>query len=289
FRPTDIEIGPDGALYIAGWGSVYGTEYVPKEKWTAEENAKYQGRVFRLIHKESPLIPRANWDPAKREKDIKAWSFEALLEDLGSNVHVWRVHAQDELIRRGEKVSQKLVMRIQAGELTETQATWAIWAAGHINKAADLGHGQMETFARGEWLTLKGALGAAIERYKLNIRIQATRILGENRVASAAPLLVKLLEDSEPRVRAAAMQSLDRIGWGDHNEAILDAVAYERDRVVYYTSWEVMRRQLPEEQRRKLLADERFGIRRMAALGLMEEGDRDLQRRANEFLDDSGA
>lgn len=289
FRPTDIEIGPDGALYIAGWGSVYGTEYVPKEKWTAEENAKYQGRVFRLIHKESPLIPRANWDTAKREKDIKAWSFEALLEDLGSNVHVWRVHAQDELIRRGEKVSQKLVMRIQAGELTETQATWAIWAAGHINKAADLGHGQMETFARGEWLTLKGALGAAIERYKLNIRIQATRILGENRVASAAPLLVKLLEDSEPRVRAAAMQSLDRIGWGDHNEAILDAVAYERDRVVYYTSWQVMRRQLPEEQRRKLLADERFGIRRMAALGLMEEGDRDLQRRANEFLDDSGA
>ena len=29
FRPTDIEIGPDGALFIAGWGSVYGTEYVP--------------------------------------------------------------------------------------------------------------------------------------------------------------------------------------------------------------------------------------------------------------------
>ena len=41
-------------------------------------------------------------------------------------------------------------------------------------------------------------------------------------------------------------------------EAILDAVAYERDRVAYYTSWQVMRRQLPEEQRRKLLADERF-------------------------------
>ena len=32
FRPTDIEIGPDGALYIAGWGSVYGTEYVPNKK-----------------------------------------------------------------------------------------------------------------------------------------------------------------------------------------------------------------------------------------------------------------
>ncbi|HJM62793.1 MAG: c-type cytochrome [Roseibacillus sp.] len=289
FRPTDIEIGPGGALYIAGWGSVYGTEYVPKDKWTPEENAKYQGRVFRLIHKESPLVPRAKWDTAKREKDIRTWSVEELLEDLGSNVHVWRVHAQDELVQRGEKIWQKLVMAIQTGGLTETQATWAIWAIGHIDKTADLGHGQMETFARGEGLTLKGTIDAALERYKLNIRIQATRILGENGAASAAPLLVKLLEDSEPRVRAAAMQSLDRIGWGDHSEAILDAVAYERDRVTYYTSWQVMRRQLPEEQRRKLLADERFGIRRMAALGLMEEGDRDLQRRANEFLDDTGA
>ena len=46
-----------------------------------------------------------------------------------------------------------------------------------------------------------------------------------------------------------------------------------------------MRRQLPEKQRRELLSDERAGIRSMAALGLMEEGDRDLQRRAGEFLE----
>ena len=45
---------------MAGWGSVYGTEYVPAEKWTAEENAKYQGRVFRLRHKENALIDRKN-------------------------------------------------------------------------------------------------------------------------------------------------------------------------------------------------------------------------------------
>ena len=113
FRPTDIEIGPDGALYIAGWGSVYGTEYVSNKKWTAEENAKYQGRVFRLIHKESPLISREKWDTKKRNKILENWSFDELLEDLGSNVHVWRVHAQDELIRRGHAVSRKLLMAIK--------------------------------------------------------------------------------------------------------------------------------------------------------------------------------
>ena len=303
FRPTDIEIGPDGALYIAGWGSVYGTEYVPKEKWTAEENAKYQGRVFRLIHQESPLLPRTTWDTEKRTRDLKSWSLEELLEDLGSNLHVWRVHAQDELIRRGEAVREDLLTELQWGRLSETQATWAMWAVGHIDKSRDQGHGGIAKIAGDQWDALEKsratpAKGQAREgaawrsppaSYRLNVRVQATRILGENGVTKAIPLLIELLSDEEPRIRLAAMESLDRIGWGTHGTSILDAVAHETDRVAYYTNWQVMRRQLPVDKRRALLEDKRSGIRRMAALGLMEEGDRDLQRRADEFLGGTAA
>ncbi len=303
FRPTDIEIGPDGALYIAGWGSVYGTEYVPKEKWTAEENAKYQGRVFRLIHQESPLLPRTTWDTEKRTRDLKSWSLEELLEDLGSNLHVWRVHAQDELIRRGETVREDLLTELQWGRLSETQATWAMWAVGHIDKSRDQGHGGIAKIAGDQWDALEKsratpAKGQAREgaawrsspaSYRLNVRVQATRILGENGVTKAIPLLIELLSDEEPRIRLAAMESLDRIGWGTHGTSILDAVAHETDRVAYYTNWQVMRRQLPVDKRRALLEDKRPGIRRMAALGLMEEGDRDLQRRADEFLGGTAA
>ena len=288
FRPTDIEIGPDGALYIAGWGSVYGTEYVPARQWTSEENAKYQGRVFRLIHERSPLIPRARWDTAKRAKDISRWNFRELIEDLGSNLQVWRVHAQDELIRRGDVVRADLLGAIQSGELNETQATWAIWAIGHIDKDRGQGHEQMECFSSGQWPKARTANRGPSANYRLNIRIQATRILGENRVTAATSLLIKLLADEEPRIRLAAMGSLDRIGWGKHSAAILNAVTNESDRVTYYTNWQVMRRQLTEDQRRGLLEDSRPGIRRMAALGLMEEGDRQLQQRAEEFLGGSG-
>jgi len=284
FRPTDIEIGPDGALYIAGWGSVYGTSYVPKDKWTPEENAKYQGRVFRLIHKDSPLVPKAKWDTAKRRMNIQAWSFQDLMEDLGSNVHVFRVHAQDELVRRGDAVRRDLVVAIQSGNLNKTQATWAIWAIGHIDKASGNEYMQIQNFASMEGLALKNASDSTFKGYKLNIRIQATRILGENEVSAAVPFLIRQLADKEPRIRTAAMGSLDRIGWGKHSEAILDAVALESDRVAYYTNWQVMRRQIPEAKRRKLIKDGRIGIRRMAVLGLMEEGDRDLQRREGEFL-----
>ena len=283
FRPTDIEIGPDGALYIAGWGSVYGTEYVPAEKWTPEENAKYQGRVFRLTHKESPLIPRATWDTAKRAKDISQWSFSELLEDLGSNLQVWRVHAQDELVRRGDVVRNDLLAAIRSGDLNETQATWAIWAAGHIEKNLE-DHAQIIDFASDQWPASGTGNQVPAKGYRLNVRIQATRILGENLAVNAIPTLIKLLANEEPRIRLAAMGSLDRIGWDKYSPAILNAIADETDRVTHYTNWQVMRRQLPEDKRRELLRDDRPGIRRMAALGLMEEGDRALQRRADEFL-----
>jgi putative heme-binding domain-containing protein len=143
---------------------------------------------------------------------------------------------------------------------------------------------QIQDLASMEGLALKNASDSTFKGYKLNIRIQATRILGENEVSAAVPFLIRQLADKEPRIRTAAMGSLDRIGWGKHSEAILDAVALESDRVAYYTNWQVMRRQIPEAKRRKLIEDGRIGIRRMAVLGLMEEGDRDLQRREGEFL-----
>ena len=293
FRPTDLEIGPGGAVYIAGWGSVYGTDYVPKEKWTAAENAKYQGRVFRLVHKDSPLTSRATWNTPKRRTDIRTWQVAELIEDLGANLHVWRINAQDELIRRGRAAGIDLLSAIQSGALSETQATWATWALGRISN--DHGHGDIERLANGPWEPTTAsssnnpAGGGVVPRvvpaeYRLNVRVQATRILGENRVKSATSLLIGLLADEEPRIRLAAMGSLDRIGWDTHGPAILDAVAHETDRVAFYTNWQVMRRQLSQERRRALLQDERSGIRRMAALGLMEEGDRELQKRADEFL-----
>lgn len=273
FRPTDMEIGPDGAVYIAGWGSVYGTEYVPAEKWTAEESAKYQGRVFRLRH-EDPLTPRTKWDTAKRKKAHAAWSFAELVEDLGTALPVWRVNAQDELVRRGATVRDELLKTALSGKLSEMQVTWAIWAVGRIDRAAGSDYVGIKKLAR--------------DGGDLNLRVQATRILGENEVSASAPLLVELLSDPEPRVRHAAMQSLDRVGWGDHREAILAAVFDETDRLVRYTSWQVMRRQVPEKERRALLDDPRFGMRYLAALGLMEEGDRNLQHRADDFLKDTG-
>jgi hypothetical protein len=83
------------------------------------------------------------------------------------------------------------------------------------------------------------------------------------------------------------MQSLEKVGWGDYGDSILEAVADEKDRVTAYVNWQVMRRQLPQNERGELLEDPRKGIRIMAALGLMEEGDRSLQGQVEQWLKDT--
>ena len=254
FRPTDIEVGPDGALYMAGWGSVYGTEYIPASKWTAEENAKYQGRVFRLRHKEKPLIARRTWDTAKRKKTLAEWTFDELIEDIGHQLQVWRVNAQDELIRRGAAVREPLIQAIDSGNLTEAQATWSVWALGRS--------GNSKTITD---------YALANRKVDLNVRIQATRILGENKAKDAIPALILLLDDKEPRVRLAAVQSLGQVGWNGKDDSILQALADETDRLAFYSAWQVMRRQVPLEKRHSLVEDDRAGIRLMAVLSLMEE------------------
>ena len=71
--------------------------------------------------------------------------------------------------------------------------------------------------------------------------------------------------------RLAAVQSLGQVGWSGNDDAILQALVDETDRLALYSAWQVMRRLLPLEKRRALMEDDRAGIRLMASLGLMEE------------------
>ena len=134
--------------------------------------------MFRLTHKDSPLISRKGWDKVKRKKDIKTWSFKELIEDLGSNVHVWRVHSQDELVRRGKAVRDQLIAAILSGKLNETQATWAIWAVGHIDKKNNNDEEQwnIEKFADNQWIKENNT-------YKLNTYSSYTNF-GETEISA---------------------------------------------------------------------------------------------------------
>ena len=50
YRPTDLEFGPDGALWILGWGSGYGAEW-------KDGQLTNEGRIFRVASKQAKPPP----------------------------------------------------------------------------------------------------------------------------------------------------------------------------------------------------------------------------------------
>ncbi|MEZ6113809.1 MAG: hypothetical protein R3C99_22770 [Pirellulaceae bacterium] len=61
FDPTDIEVGPDGALYILSWGHAYGATINDGKQVDA-------GRVYRIRYAKRPL---AEWKSDRRGKPAR--------------------------------------------------------------------------------------------------------------------------------------------------------------------------------------------------------------------------
>ncbi len=244
YQPTDMEVGPDGALWVAGFDKDYNR---PQKflrglfGWTNE----HKGRVFRIAWKSAPLL---NWRTAKRERPLAEWSFADIAEDLGSHVPAWRVDAQEELLRRGPAVQEDLRRLLGTPGLPMAQETWALWTLGRM----------------GEPLKYHGDAS-------LNRRIQTLRILGE-RARPLPDAVAEALRDLEPRIRLAAVQAIRQAREMRMVEALKSLAATETDRVTSYSTWGALRDLAGADALRVMLKDPRDGVRRAALLALADLG-----------------
>jgi len=228
FRPTDIEVGPDGALWILGWGK----EYSSVLKNGAMQN---EGRVFRLWHKDTPLLNRA-----RSSKPHAQWSMGELIGDLGSWLPAWRTDAQDELVRRGSESVPHLIGVLKNESTPGGLETWAVWTLARLGWPGDA--------------TLLGT--------NLNRRLQWLR------ARPTSDAVVAALKDSEPRLRLASVENAQ----ADHLPALVNLLAGEEDRVVYHAAWRAVLRLGAADGGRQLLSEGRPGVKRAGLLILLELG-----------------
>ena len=87
FDPVDIEMGPDGAIWITSWGRQYGAHY-------RSGKLANEGRIYRFWPK--------GYLPEARPGEVK--SMDGLVANLGSHLPAWRTNAQDALIQEGLSV-----------------------------------------------------------------------------------------------------------------------------------------------------------------------------------------
>lgn len=123
FAPTDVTMGPDGAIYVTDWHDARTAHPDPDADWD-----RSNGRIYRIAPKSHP--PRT-------VKDFATLSAEELLE-LHDHRSQWFVrHARQELVRRADvSLQPALIERAQNSdsEPRAIEALWTLASLGMINE-----------------------------------------------------------------------------------------------------------------------------------------------------------
>ena len=253
FEPTDIEVGPDGALYVLSWGHAYGATIKDGKQVDA-------GRVYRIRYKSNPLL---KWSKSHRSQPHAKWTLEQLFTDLDSPVPAWRTNAQDEFLKRGNKAKAFLLKQLNQPTLTKSQETWALWTLGRLSEDDP-------------------DIDALLAKYVAdpkgteNRRVQAIRILGfrSRHFAKHPPLpdvVIQQLQSKTSRLRHEAVQAIWQAKQTSCTKALLELAAQEKERITFYSTWNALRDLATVNQRTNWLKDPRAGVRLAALLGLLQE------------------
>ena len=189
FRPVDVKMGPDGALYICDW-------YNPiinhgEVDFRDPRRDKSHGRIWRVSVKGRRPLSRPNIVDASTEK---------LLDFLKSPEQWTRQHAK---------------MRLRSKHPTEVAAELAKWLKKLDPRDPDFEHQRLEalwtcqTIDVPEPKLLKELLNSKDNR----VREAATRLTPDwaSRVPEMLDLLAERVADEHPRVRLEAVAALGRI------------------------------------------------------------------------------
>ncbi len=203
--PTGIRFGPDGALYVADWINGWDT--------------KNYGRVWKL-------------DVADNKNDLKELRIETkrlmqlnytvqaedMLLTLLSNPDMRiRLKSQFELATRGAKGAAVFSKAIaQTGN--QLARIHGIWGMGQLTRQ-DKAYGN--------------ALLALLKDSDEEITAQAAKVLGDEKIAEAGPMLIPMLSSKNPRVQFFGAQALGRIQEKTAVAPLLEMIKTNNDTDVY--------------------------------------------------------
>jgi putative heme-binding domain-containing protein len=239
FRPIDIKMGPDGAIYIADW-------YNPiiqhgEVDFRDSRRDHTRGRIWRVTAKGRPLVERPK---------LVGVSVQELLEHLKSPEPWTRHFAKRVLKTRG------------SDEVMNVLQSWR-----RLDERANDPHIQLETL----WtLQSLGEVDAEVLKRLLHspnprVRAAATRVLADwrSRPDDLLDLLAALVTDEHPRVRLEAVRTLSRIQQPRAAELAAQALDRPTDQFLDFALWQTMRdlesQWLPTAQRANRLDEMGLG------------------------------
>jgi putative heme-binding domain-containing protein len=188
FRPSYIQLGPDGALYIADfYNRIIGHYEVPL---THPGRDRTSGRIWRIVYRgnsaEGTPAPRCDWTTATAGD---------LVKDLAHPNLAVRMHATNQLVKRGGKDGRQAVHNILSSD-TANPWQWihGLWILERVGALKD------------------DALTKAAKHPDRGVRVHLQRILSERAKLTPAQhdLALAGLKDADANVQRAAADALGR-------------------------------------------------------------------------------
>lgn len=218
FRPVDVKMGPDGAIYIADW-------YNPiiqhgEVDFRDPRRDHVHGRIWRVTKKGSPLVKPQNLHEA---------SIEELLAALKSPEKWIRTHAKLQLKQRPRTDvlkqlaawMQKLAKDDPSTEHQRLEGLWAYQALDEIN----------------EPLLLE-----LLSSSNHNIRAAAVRVASQwhDEVSDPLGLFTAAVRDEHPRVRLEGVRALATVPSSQAMIVGLEATRQPMDRFLDFAVWQLV-------------------------------------------------
>ena len=211
FRPIDVKIGPDGALYIADW-------YNPiiqhgEVDFRDPRRDHVHGRIWRITYKDRKLSKFPN---------LITSDIPTVIKHLKSPDGVTRHFVKRQLRQRSKSVVVSELNKFEkTKELNDEDKLEILWAHQAINSV----HEEL----------LKELLNSEDHR----IRAAAVRVIYHWNKKINEPLnyLTSSIKDEHPRVRLETISTLRRIGTADAFNIVMNAFDKEIDSNIDFALW----------------------------------------------------
>jgi putative heme-binding domain-containing protein len=214
FRPVDVKMGPDGAIYIADW-------YNPiiqhgEVDFRDPRRDHTHGRIWRVTAKGRPLVPRPQLVNA---------GTAALLEAVRAPEDWTRHQAKRVLKERGPEIVPALTDWVRHLSPTDPDHEHHLLEALWSYQALDVPEPEL--------------LAALLHARDHRARAAAVRVLAhwQERLADPLGLLTTAVDDDHPRVRLEAVRALGGIPSAQAAEVALRALDRPMDRFLDYALW----------------------------------------------------
>ncbi|HLN28528.1 MAG TPA: PVC-type heme-binding CxxCH protein [Gemmataceae bacterium] len=186
FRPVDLKLGTDGALYVADfYNRIIGHYEVPL---THPGRDHERGRIWRIVyrgpnHQGRPVQPRADWGKA---------TVAELVSDLAHPNLVVRMKATNQLVERGGEDVLSAVQHVMNQRENAIPRMHGLWILERLHALDDK------------------TLEAAGHDQASGVRVHAMRVLAERPHLAAAlqKLAQDALKDADPFVQRCAADAL---------------------------------------------------------------------------------